>query len=342
MSRLRDALLGVLYLALAGGLVATSLAVYSGAFSRDIGVTLEAGTVGNALRVGSDVKFLGVPVGKVAGIRPHGAGGGATIELLIDGDQARQIPRDSVVRMTPATLFGERYVSIIPTTTSMKPLTEGASLTQDVSDAALQSEDLFESLLPVLQAVEPAKLNATLGELATALRGQGDSTGDAMVRWGAYLAKLRPYVPALAKDLELLGRVSQAYADASPALLAGLDDLTTMTGTLHEKRQELDALLAGSTVAAGEGTDWLEKNSGQLVGLAREARTVLAVLARYAPLFPCVTASVTDLMPRMDKVLGQGSNEPGLHAQVQIVPEGSGDGAGAFIKGCPSVRKAGN
>lgn len=359
MRRRLDVVLGVVYIGLALGLVAASLAAYKGVFSRDVEVTLQATAVGNALHVGSDVKFLGVPVGKVAAIRPQG--GGATIRLAIDSDEASSIPRTSVVRMTPESLFGERYVSIVPVsgepgamgsaaagrttgtaaTRSMavEGLRSGDRLRQDTSDQALQAEDLFESLMPLLQAVQPAKLNATLGELATALGGQGRATGDAIVQWGSYLAELRPYVPALARDLDLLGRVSHAYADASPALLRGLATLTTTTGTLAEKHEELTTLLKASTSAAGEGATWLEHNSNSLVGLSRESRAVLEVLARYAPLFPCVSASIVQLMPRMDSALGKGTGEPGLHADVQVVPQGSGDGGrGLALRGCPAVK----
>lgn len=340
MRRRIDMLLGVVYIGLALALVAASLAAYKGLFSRDVDVTLQATAVGNALHVGSDVKFLGVPVGKVAAIRPQG--GGATIRLAIDSDQASSIPRASVVRMTPESLFGERYVSIVPAGPSATGmLRSGDRLAQDTSDQALQAEDLFESLLPLLQAVKPAKLNATLGELATALGGQGRATGDAIVSWGSYLAQLRPYVPALARDLDLLGRVSRAYADASPALLRGLATLTTTTGTLAEKHQELTTLLTSSTSAAGDGATWLEHNANSIVGLSREARAVLEVLARYAPLFPCVSASIVRMMPRMDAALGKGTGEPGLHADVKVVPQGSGDGGsgrGPALSGCPAVK----
>lgn len=337
MSRARDAVLGLVHLGLGLALVLVSLAAYRGHFADDVDVTLQAGAVGNALRVGSDVKFLGVPVGRVSGIEPRH--GGATVAISIDRDQAAAIPRESVVRLVPESLFGERYVSILPREGGdpRVRLADGDRLEQDFSDAALQAEDLFESLLPVLNAVQPEKLNATLGELVSALRGQGRSVGDSFVRWGAYLQELRPHVPALARDLELLGQVANGYAAAAPDLLAALDDLTTTTGTLTEKRDQLDELFADTTKAADATAGWLEQNRGGVVGLSRDARAVLEVLVRHAPLFPCVTAAITQLMPRMDKALGEGTGRPGLRAEVQIVPDG-GDGRGVpLLRGCPSV-----
>jgi phospholipid/cholesterol/gamma-HCH transport system substrate-binding protein len=46
----------------------------------------------------------------------------------------------------------------------------------------------------------------------------------------------------------------------------------------------------------------------------------LGILARYAPEYPCTLASLAGFVPQIDKVLGAGSNEPGLHVRVIVVP----------------------
>jgi phospholipid/cholesterol/gamma-HCH transport system substrate-binding protein len=43
-------------------------------------------------------------------------------------------------------------------------------------------------------------------------------------------------------------------------------------------------------------------------------------LAKYSPEFPCVLQQLTAFEPNMDKVLGKGTNQPGLHVNVTSVP----------------------
>jgi phospholipid/cholesterol/gamma-HCH transport system substrate-binding protein len=319
MRRGVDLVLGLVYLGLGALVLVGSMAAYQKAFTDDVEVVVEAGTVGNALRPGSEVKYLGVPVGTVDAIRPRDDG--ASLVLSLDPDRARTIPRASVVRMVPETLFGERYVSIVEDGADAGAgLRDGDVLSQDTSDEALAVEDVFDSLLPVLTSVEPAALNAALSELAGALRGQGDDLGAAFVEWGDYLARLNPEVPAMMRGLERLGDVAETYADAAPDLLAAMDDLAVVSRTVVDRRADLERLFSTVTGAAGTTTGWLEPEVGTIDALSEQSRAVLEILGRYAPTFPCIGQALTTLIPRTDAVLGAGTDQPGLHVELTVVP----------------------
>lgn len=344
MRRGVDLVLGLAYLGIGALVLVASMAAYQKAFTDEVEVLVEAGDVGNALRPGSEVKYLGVPVGTVDDIRP--TSGGATLVLTLEPDRARTIPRGSVVRMVPETLFGERYVSIVEAdgADDRTGLRDGDVLVQDTSDQALAVEDVFDSLLPVLTAVDPASLNAALSELASALRGQGDDLGAAFVEWGDYLVALNPEIPALTRGLDRLGDVAQTYADAAPDLLAAMDDLAVVGRTVADRRADLEDLFGTVTGAADTTTGWLRPEVGTIDRLSAESRAVLEVMARYAPSFPCVGKALTSLIPRTDAMLGEGSDEPGLHVELVVVPGraayGTGDGpvlrSGAPVR-CPRV-----
>ena len=49
-------------------------------------------------------------------------------------------------------------------------LHDGSVINQDHSSAAIELERVLDDTLPLLQAIQPDKLAATLGALATALR----------------------------------------------------------------------------------------------------------------------------------------------------------------------------
>src|SRR5690348_4251457 len=130
VNRGADALLGVVYLSIAVVLLLVAMLAYNKTFVSSTDVTLDAGGIGNALQKNSDVKLNGVPVGTVTGIRA--VDGGSRLTLALDPQTARQLPPDTVARILPKTLFGERYVDLIPGHDDGH-LTGGATIHQDAS-----------------------------------------------------------------------------------------------------------------------------------------------------------------------------------------------------------------
>ncbi len=197
-SRVADVFLGLGYLALAAALVAVALLAYEKAFTPTTDVTLRTGAIGNALQKGSDVKLNGVPVGEVSRVRTDPDG--AELTLALQPDISETLPPDTTARLLPKTLFGERYVSLVAPASGSSGrsaggatgLSDGDVIYQDASDEAVELEELFDELLPVLQALQPEKLQATLSELSTMLRGRGADLGDSMARWSDYLEQLNP------------------------------------------------------------------------------------------------------------------------------------------------------
>jgi phospholipid/cholesterol/gamma-HCH transport system substrate-binding protein len=57
-----------------------------------------------------------------------------------------------------------------------------------------------------------------------------------------------------------------------------------------------------------------------MIKLSTDSLPTLRILARYAPEFPCLLGSLARFVPTVNKVLGKGTNQPGLHAQVIVVP----------------------
>ena len=97
------------------------------------------------------------------------------------GDAA-QIPDNVTAQMLPETLFGERYVALqIPAQASAAPLRNGSVIGQDRSSSAVELERVLDEALPLLRAIQPDKLAATLGALATALDGRGERIGQDLV-----------------------------------------------------------------------------------------------------------------------------------------------------------------
>ncbi|MEO7061747.1 MAG: MCE family protein [Lapillicoccus sp.] len=314
-----DLTTGLLYLLLLVALLAGTLLAYTRAFSPSVSVTLLASDAGSSLQRGADVKVRGVLVGRVTGVST--TGDGARIDLSLDPSQARQIPAGATARLLPKTLFGERFVSVVvPSSGGGAAIESGATIHQDTSHEGVELQRVFDDLLPVLQTLQPEKLSATLSEVSTALRGRGTEIGQSLDEFSAYLDKFGPEVPRLADDLSALASVANTYSDSLPDLLGALDDLTTFAQTQVDQRQQLETLFSTVISSANTTGGWVGQNSSTIIGLSRDSLPALDVTARYASEFPCTFQALTGLIPKMDHALGAGTDQPGVHGTMTIVP----------------------
>ncbi|MFE6646612.1 MCE family protein [Nocardioides sp. NPDC057772] len=314
LSRLRDAFLGLCYLAVVAAVALGAWLAYDQTFVDRSEVTLTTGTLGNALQEGSDVKLRGVPVGTVRTVSARE--GGAELTLALEPEVLSDLSTDTTARLLPKTLFGERYVALQPG--SGPELEAGAVIEQDRSDEAIELEQVLDELLPVLKAIQPHKLNATLSELATMLRDNGDDIGEVFSAWAAYLKKLNPLVPQMADDLAALGRVAGHYEEAAPDLLEALDTMTVTAETLVDQQRQLAETFRSVTTTAADTDRWLERNRETIVVLSDTSRDALRAVSPYASSFPCLFSALRDYAPVMAKNLGKGTDEPGFHALVSV------------------------
>ncbi|MEU9098495.1 MCE family protein [Streptomyces sp. NPDC048361] len=315
----RRRLAGVVFLLVPALLVWLSIAVYDKDFTRSDRVTVLTSSVGNEMHRGAEVKLRGVVVGEVRGISADGQG--ARLTLALQPGRLRHIPSDVRAQMLPTTLFGERFVALVPPPNpSPRALSADATIPQDRSRNAIELEEVLDHVLPMLTAVKPDKLSATLSAVATALRGRGTQLGDTVVTLDAHLKKFNPNLPTLNADLVQLVKVTQTYSDAAPDILRALTDATTTTGTLVDQQTQLLGVYGQTTRTAQDLTAFLQQNKDNIIRLSDVSRPTLELLARYSPSFPCTLRTLTGFVPAMDKALGKGTDRPGLHVTVKVVP----------------------
>ncbi|TDV52329.1 MCE family protein [Actinophytocola oryzae] len=308
--RLRYQLYGLVFLVIAALFVAGSIAFYRKTFTPVVPVTLETDHVGNQLRTGADVKLRGIIVGEVRSIRPDGDH--AILDLAMDPDQIGQIPGNVTARLLPKTLFGERYVALQFPSAPDGRLREHDVIGQDRTSSAVEIEQVLDNLMPVLQAVQPEKLSATLTAMSTALSGQGKDFGDTLVQLGQYLGQLEPSLPDVQADIQRLAQVADTYAQAGPELLTALRDLTVTTQTVVEQRGRLQDLYADLTNASIDLGNFLAANKDNIIGLTSTSKSTLDVLAKYAPEYPCLLKQLVDAIPNADAAFGKGTDHPNV------------------------------
>ncbi|OXM53424.1 MCE family protein [Amycolatopsis alba] len=308
---------GVLFVVVMSALVLLSIKIYQKDFVTSVPVTLQADRVGNQLRAGGQVKARGVVVGEIRGVRATPRG--AEIDLAMEPGKVSQLPKNVSALLVPKTLFGERYVQLsIPDGSTAQPLTSGDVITQDRSANAIELERVFDNLLPLLKAVQPQKLATTLTTVASALEGRGDQIGDTFATAAGYLEKFNPNLPALNDNIRDLATVSKLYGDIAPDLLDSLSASAVTLDTVKEKRAELATVYQQVTSSSQQVTTFLANNRANIIALAADSRAPLEIAAKYSPSFACTIDALAKLKPQMDKVLGKGTDEPGLHAEITV------------------------
>ena len=331
-AKTRRRLVGVVFLLVFALLVWLSVALYNKQFTPAAMVTLYTDSVGNEMHPGADVMIRGVQVGEVRQI--SAAGTGARLELAIQPGMVSQIPANVTAEMLPTTLFGERYVDLVmPAAPAPARLTAGAVITQDHAADAVELEKVLNNLLPLLQASEPDKLSVTLTALAHGLQGHGKELGQTLVALNAYLAKYNQHLPALDNDIKELATFARNFNQASPDLVQALTDFTVTSQTVVAERASISALYSTVTTASGDLQAFLDANSSNIIQLNADSVGTLQILARYSPEFPCSLQDLVNFEPAVNKLLGKGTNQPGLHVQAVVVPPLGPHNIGRYVFG---------
>jgi phospholipid/cholesterol/gamma-HCH transport system substrate-binding protein len=311
-------LLGAGFVLVVVAFLAFTIASYRQVFTPVTWVELHAARTGTQLVPHADVKLRGVTVGEVRDVSSNG--GGVTFRLAIDPDKTDLIPKNVTAQLLPKTLFGERYVNfVMPAIPSPARLAAGDVIGEDRTSGTVELNRVFDNLMPLLQAVQPQKLAVTLNAVATALSdGRGTQLGQTLVQLNDYVRSVDPSLPDLTADLRSLAGVADTYTAAAPDILQGLNDLTTTTRTVLERRSELEALYGTVTAASDDLNSFVTANKENLISLAGTARPTLDLLAKYSPEFPCFFKQLAAAGDRLNQVWGGGKGDHKLHLTVEV------------------------
>ncbi len=313
MRPVRYKLLGIAFIALLVAALSLAVLSYRKAFTPASWVTVATDHTGLQVLPGADVKLRGVVVGQVRQVTANGQQ--ATLRLALDPADLPQIPANVTAQLLPKTLFGERYVALTaPANPSPAPLLAGAVIGQDRTTSAVELERVLDDALPLLQAVQPDKLAATLGALADALAGKGEQLGRDLTTLDNYLAALNPRLPEIRADVNKLATVLSTYDGALPDLLGILRNASVTARTVTDQRSQLAAFLGETTDLADSSRAFLSRYGDRIIQLGTVSAPVLSLLATYAPEYPCLLAGLVALQPRVEQVFAGGR----MHITLEI------------------------
>ncbi|MCS3880437.1 MCE family protein [Gordonia amarae] len=274
-------------------LVATAIAMFTGATSRTDTVTVQAPRAGLVMDVDAKVQLRGVTVGRVAAIR-YDNDDTATIKLAMEPDQLERIPANVGVSIAAPTVFGAKSVELVmPSQPSGSHLRAGQHLS--ARDVAVEVNTVFQDLTEVLAQIRPAELNSALSAIATGLNGHGDALGQTLVDMNTFLGRVNSQLPSLRALLRQTPDVMKVYADSSLPLLNIMRNTSTVSDAVVTDQQKLDAFLTSVIGLSDTGKKVLGDNGSALAKVLRLLVPTTALTDEYSEALNCSLEGFADL-----------------------------------------------
>lgn len=171
-----------------------------------------------SLYKGSDVKILGVPVGKVEEVTPVGT----AVRVKLSYDSKYKLPADAKAAVIAPSIVGDRFVQMTPAYDGGDVLPDNAELGVDRTATPLELDEIFSSLNQLNIALGPDQANKPVDGGVGPLTRLLDATARNLGGQGVELNR----------TLKNVGALTQTLADNKDELFGSLSQVQDFTSTL--------------------------------------------------------------------------------------------------------------
>ncbi|MCW2784732.1 MAG: mce5A [Marmoricola sp.] len=316
-TEVRSAFVGILAIVVAFGLIALSTALFKHSFTSTESLTLRSDRAGLLMSKGAMVKLRGVEIGRVGEVSE--VAGGAQLRLDIDSKYLSTIPANVAADIVPTTVFGNKYVELVPPAQPGPAIAAGSVVTGQ--HVTVEVNNTFESLVNLLNGVEPRQINAALTSLASSLQDNGAQAGQFIDLLNTYLGEINPQLPLINADITQGVGVAGQYADLAPNLVRLAGNGTTISDTLVANRASLDALLVSFSRLADKTGTLAKSNEKNLAASLTALDPTTKLLAKYSPEFPCLLEGLAISKDMANKAFGAAPGvQPGINGYIGLLP----------------------
>ncbi len=217
--------------------------------------------------VGTDVRILGVNVGRVTAVVPEG--NSVRVEMEYDGEHP--VPADAKAAVVTPTLVADRFVQLSPAYTGGEVMADGADIALPDTGVPVELDRIYAALRDLTSALGPEGANSdgtldrTLRAGAKALRGNG-ALGNQMLRNLSQAAvTFGEGSGDLFESVEQLAIFTDTLARNDALVRAFVADLAEVSKDLVTERDELQAALSAVARSVGTVETFVRTNREALV-----------------------------------------------------------------------------
>ncbi|GAB3133428.1 MCE family protein [Tsukamurella serpentis] len=265
----------------------------------------------SGLKVGDDVRMLGVQVGKVRNIEvqqssDHRLSNAAVTFTL---QRERKFRTDDTVAIRYQNLTGTRFLEVQPNPQrgSAPQVKPGSTIEENRTQSSFDITTVFVGLKPVLSTLNADDINHLSQSVLAVIQGNGQGLGPLLESLDKLMAVSDDRQRVLTQLITNLGSVSQSIGGASPGLTTVLKQLDVFARSLASN---VDSI-----------REWSDKTSG----VVSRTNALLAALGLTPNENPPLDAIVANAMPIAEQLVGALSTLPGI---VQLLNEGTKPQAG--------------
>jgi virulence factor Mce-like protein len=245
---------------------------------------------------GSEVKVLGVPVGRIDRVEPKGDA--VRVDLTVD--DGVEIPAGVHAIVVAPSLVSDRYVQLAPAYESGPLIAAGATIPRERTETPVELDDLAASVNELSAALGPNGANAqgalsnVLDTAAANLAGNGELIGDTVRRLSEAAATLSNSSGDLFATVDNLDKFTKVLAESDAVVRQFNDRLAGVTGYLADDREQLGVALGSLATALVEVHDFVAQNKDliasnvdRLTGVTKalvDQRAAVAEILDVAPL----------------------------------------------------------
>jgi len=304
-----------------------------------------------SLYVGSDVRVMGVPVGKIERVTPEATG----VRVEMSYPASVEIPEGADAVVISPSIVGDRYVQFTPAYAGGAVLPDDATLDLSRTAVPLELDDVYQGIDDLTVALGPTGANRN-GALS-------DLLDSAARNWGGQGAQFHRTVADIAALTGTLDDNKEQFFGTARELegfiktLAGNDatvrafnrSLSQVSGLLAGERGELSASLHSLAIAMDQVSGFVKENKGVLgrnikgldkvVKILVKQRGALDEILRVAPtalgnlaLTYNPQAGTLDTRANMEMLAGQLQSDPALLLCTLLEQAPTGDQACNLVK----------
>ena len=235
-----------------------------------------------SLYEGSDVRILGVPVGKVETVTP--AGTDVTVKMWYDAKY--DVPKDAEAVIISPAIVGDRFIQLTPVYSSGEKMADNAVLTTESTSTPLELDEIYESIDQLTVALGPdgansrGSLTQLLDSTAKNFAGQGEQFHQTIEDLGRFTGTLENNKEELFGTAREMERFVKALAENDGTVRRFNDSLASAADLLEDEREDLAAALRNLGIAMEAVQGFVRENREALTRNIKGLNQVAKVLVR--------------------------------------------------------------
>ena len=215
---------------------------------------------------GSDVRVLGVPVGKVDSVTPDGQ----TVKVTMTVDRGVDLPADvRAVQVIPS-VVADRYVQLTPAFSGGPKASRNITLTEKQTMVPVEVDQIYASLEKLSNALGPngANKDGAVSDLvavgAQNLDGNGEKLGSAIENLSKATTTLSDSRGNIVDTIKNLDVFVGALKENDSQVRQFNNQMASFTTFLAGERQQLSAALNKLSIALGDVATFIADNREQI------------------------------------------------------------------------------